>query len=149
MEKIIRILCIQLLLWFQLQPGFAQDTARKILSWEFSSVEKAGGDYLLSLRANIQSGWKLFSTTMRDDLPNSRVLLDSSTTAKIISIEEKGNLQIKKEPLLDTAEIRYFENRAEIMVSVHAFDHQKDIKGVINFMAIKNDSVIGPESVPF
>jgi thiol:disulfide interchange protein len=149
MEKIIRILCVNLILWFQLTPGFAQDTPGKIIRWEFSSGANAGGDYLLTLKANIQRGWKLFSTTMRDDLPNSRVLLDSSTPAKISNIQEKGNLQIRKEPLLDTAEIRYFEKQVEILVTVRSSDHQKDIKGVINFMAIKNDSVIGPESVPF
>ena len=149
MKEIIRILCVNLLIWVLVQPLFAQDTAGKILRWEFSSGNRAGGDYLFTLKATIKNGWKLFSTTMRDDLPNSRVLLDSSTAVKITGIEEKGNLQIRREPLLDTAEIRYFENQVEFHVSVHVFNSQKDIKGSIDFMAIKNDSVVGPESVPF
>jgi hypothetical protein len=149
MNKIVQFLFINLLLLLHLQPLTAQDSAGNILHWEFSASKKSDSDYTLNIRGKIQKGWRLFSTTMRDDLPNSRVELDSSTFAKIKNIEEKGNLQIRKEPVLDLAEIRYFENQVDIQVAIRVVNHQKDIQGQVSFMAIKNDSVIGPQTVPF
>lgn len=149
-------------------PG--KDTAGGIVAWEFSTLTKAGqepGLYTLALHARIQPGWKLYSTTMTDELPNSRVVLDSSVKGKILGIEEKGKPENKKDPLFDNALTRYFEHDAEFLVRVQisgelqaASDKSqaeggkqgaslKDIKGAITFMAIRGDSVVGPEEVPF
>ncbi len=133
-----------------MQAGvFAQDSASGVVHWDFAGSRLKDGHYLLSLKGKIEPGWKLFSTTMTDDLPNSRVLLDSGNAATLTGIEEQGKLEAKKEPLFDNAELKYFENEVDLLVNVDATGQQKDIKGQINFMAIKNDSVVGPESVPF
>src|ERR1700733_1900658 len=108
MRRIVPFLLINLVLLLHLQHLFAQDSAGNILHWEFSSSKNGDSGYILILQGKIQKDWKLFSTTMRDDLPNTRITLDSSAAARIKAIEEKGILQVRKEPLLDNAEIRYF-----------------------------------------
>ena len=119
-----------------------------VVHWEFSGIKKEADKYLLSFKATILPGWKLFSTKMGDELPNSRVYLDSNSPAKITGIEEKGNLLSNKEPLFDGALIKYFEKEAEIQVSVNG-DVQRGIKGFLTFWTILRDSAVGPEMVPF
>ncbi len=128
--------------------GFASDSTYKAVRWEYSGTRQAGQNYALVFKASIDSGWKLFSTTMPDDQPNTRLVLDSGVDAKIGSIMEKGNLLTKKEPLFDNAEIKYFEKNAELLITVMS-SGKSNLKGNVNFMAIRGDEVIGPEPVPF
>ncbi|HMH22894.1 MAG TPA: cytochrome c biogenesis protein CcdA [Puia sp.] len=140
------------------EQGIAQDPATGAVNWEFASMQKDGAQkngngYTLILKARIGSGWKLYSTTMPDSLPYTRVVLDSGTKASILGIEEKGQLQQKKEPLFDNALTRYFEKEASVLVNVQVPAYSgkgpADIKGEVRFMAIRGDSVIGPQDVPF
>ncbi len=130
----------------------AQDTtAQKIIQWKFSASKASPGEFTISLKASIAKGWRLFSTTMKDDDPNTRIRLDSSSQvfANIIKTSEQGNLIVKKEALLGNTEIRYFENDADLKLTIHLNEISKDINGVVAYMAIKGDSVVGPEEVPF
>src|SRR5450631_3399727 len=146
------------------ERSFAQDAAASPVRWEFAGVKNSGNGYTLVLKATIASGWKLYSVTMPDSLPFTRVELDSTTKAKIQGIEEKGKLESKKEPLFNQAETRYFENDVELHVNVQLGaatagsavadgsgqgGRSSNIKGVVRFMAILGDSVIGPLEVPF
>jgi thiol:disulfide interchange protein len=148
MKKIVHLLFLGLL-FLQHSSLFAQDSASNIIQWEFSGSGKPGGIYKLSFKGKIQGGWKLFSTTMKDDLPNTRIVLDSGSMARIIGISESGELQTKKDPLFDNSEIKYFENEVEMLADVRAENFRQDIKGTINFMAIRGNQVIGPESISF
>jgi len=131
----------------------AQDTAKtsKAVSWSFSSGKPAEKTYTLIFKGNIEKGWKLFSTTMKDDEPNTRIRPDSGSLTRIAitGTRETGELKSAKEPLLGDIPIRYFENTAGIEITIQAKDLTKDIKGIVSYMAIKGDSVIGPEEVPF
>jgi len=128
-----------------LQAVRAQDTGA-VVKWTFSAV-KDGGVNTLVLHGKIKDGWHLYSTTMKDDLPNSRVTLDSSARASIDKIEEKGQLDVRKEPLFDNAETRSFEKDVQLLV--HLRPGASDLKGVVTYMAIYKDSVVGPVEVPF
>jgi len=123
-----------------------QDTSAPV-KWEFSAGKDAGGNTLI-LRGKIKDGWHLYSTTMKDDLPNSRVSLDSGASAVIGKIEEKGQPVVKKEPLFDNAETRTFEKEVELVVHLQP-GSASDLKGKVTYMAILKDSVVGPTEVPF
>jgi thiol:disulfide interchange protein len=130
----------------------AQDASgKKIIDWRFSAVTSSSNEYTFSIKAIIGKGWRLFSTTMKDDEPNTRIKLDSSALqfANILNIKEAGDLKFSKESLLGDLQISYFENTAVFYVTVNTKQTKKDITGVIAFMAIKGDSVVGPEEVPF
>lgn len=137
------------LLILSLTTSIAQDsTAPKVVTWEYSAAKKAGDLHNLVFKAKIQEGWKLFSTSMKEDEPNTRIRIDSSSMAALETIEESSNLQQKKEPLFDNMQIRFFEDHATITVSLQQ-KNKKDITGIISFMAIKGEEVVGPEEVPF
>jgi thiol:disulfide interchange protein len=135
--------------------SLAQDSTNAVVKWEFSSSKPGPDNNLLILHGKIRPGWKLYSTTMKDDLPNSRVVLDSTAKVSITHIEERGKLETQKDPLFDNAETRFFENEVElrVLVSLKAGENENasgvNIKGVVNFMAIRGDSVVGPQEVPF
>ena len=127
---------------------FAQETLSPV-KWEYDNRKESSGAYVLQFRAAITPGWKLFSTTMPDDAPNSRIQLDTPTTVTIGPIKETGALQEKPEPLFDGMTIRYYENELLLEVPVASITAGQDIKGSILYMAIRGDEVAGPEEFPF
>ena len=128
----------------------AQDSStRKIADWRFSISKTGNGMYLIDARASIRNRWRLFSTTMPDTLPNSRVVLDSSASA-IEGIVEKGKLLQVKEPVFDNAFVRFFEGETDWQVSVKVPDGAESaLKGSLHFMAMQGSDVEGPDSIPF
>lgn len=145
MKKILTVVVLFFTLFYQ--HSQAQDSTA-VVKWEFSATKGAAGQVTLTLKGKIKEGWRLYSTTMKDDLPNSRVALDSSARASITGIEEKGQLETKKEPLFDNAETRSFEKDVQLLVSTNTTTNS-DIKGTVTYMAIYKDSVVGPVEVPF
>jgi thiol:disulfide interchange protein len=145
------------------------DTSRNAVNWTFSAQKAPDGSYTLILQGKVLDGWRLYSTTMADSLPNSRVALDSTARAKILSIEEKGRLENQQEPLFGNAATRTFRNDVQWLVhiqraasgssAVHPSTGSSagqpgsgptpDLKGTLTFMAIYKDSVVGPVEVPF
>lgn len=123
-----------------------------VAKWQYSAEKKNDQEYLLHFKATIEKGWQLFSTAMGDNDPNTRVILDTATTAAatITDIKEQGKLNSRKEPLLDNLEIRYFEDQVELLVTVKLKDNNlKKLTGHISYMAIKGDEVAGPEESKF
>ncbi|HUB60302.1 MAG TPA: thioredoxin family protein [Puia sp.] len=143
------------------QRAFAQqsDTGQQAVSWEFNVRPGTDGNPVLVLHARIRDGWKLYSTTNPDTLGYSRVTLDSSSHAKITGIEEKGSLQRKKDAIFNGAETSFFTGDAQWLVHVDADSgapgnsggsgNSGDLKGVVTFIAVRNDSVVGPTDIPF
>jgi thiol:disulfide interchange protein DsbD len=126
----------------------AQDSVAPVVAkWEYTAEKKGDKEYLLHLNGTVEKGWKLFSTTMKDDDPNTRVVLDS--TATITSITEEGSLQKQKEPLFDNLEIKYFEDKVSLLVTVKLNGAAKKLEGAVNYMALKGEEVAGPEEVKF
>ncbi|HEY4063510.1 MAG TPA: thioredoxin family protein [Puia sp.] len=124
------------------------DTAHNVVDWSFDATKAPDGGSILVLHGKIREGWRLYSTTMADSLPNSRVSLDSTATAKILGIEEKGKLETGPEPLFSNATTRSFRNDVQWLVHIKP-GSQTDLKGTVTFMAIYKDSVVGPVEVPF
>jgi thiol:disulfide interchange protein DsbD len=127
----------------------ASDSSTNVVKWDYSAVKVGPDSYQLIFHARIAEGWKLFSVTMKDDQPNSRVLVDSNAGLKVLAVSENGQLQKHAEPVFGGAEIRYFTGEAEILVQVKLGSAPKDVTGLVRYMAIKKDSIVGPEDVPF
>ncbi|HEV3411272.1 MAG TPA: cytochrome c biogenesis protein CcdA [Puia sp.] len=134
---------------FSEQRAIAQqgDTAQQAVNWEFRVLNGSDGNPMLVFHARIHDGWKLYSTTNPDTLGYSRVTLDSSSHAKILGIEEKGALQRKKDPIFNGSETNFFTGDAQWLV--HVRPGTGDLKGVVTFIAVRNDNVVGPTDVPF
>ncbi|WP_276485062.1 protein-disulfide reductase DsbD family protein [Paraflavitalea pollutisoli] len=130
---------------------WAQDSIATHVQWQFQALKKANHEYVLTLQATVQPGWRLFSTTAKDDELNTRVVFDSATTANITSqtVSEIGKLQQAKEPLLDNMNIKFFENEATIMATVQVKDGLKKIRGTVTYMVMKGEEIPSPVEAPF
>jgi len=147
MNRIILLLAVCL----GFQQAFAQaDTAKQAVTWDFSTQTGADGKPVLVLHAHILDGWRLYSTTMPDSLPNSRVALDSSVKTTVTGIDEQGSVQNLKEPIFSNAVTKSFSGDARWLIHLQPSSADtKDLKGTVTFMAIYKDSVLGPVEVPF
>jgi thiol:disulfide interchange protein DsbD len=129
----------------------AQDsTSSQVAKWQYTAEKKNDGEYVLHFKGAIDKGWQLFSTTMSDDDPNTRVVLDTASAgAELLGVTENGKLGSRKEPLFDGLQIKYFENEVELLATVKLQPGAKKVAGTVNYMALKGEEVVGPEEVPF
>jgi thiol:disulfide interchange protein DsbD len=137
---------------FSEQHAFAQqaDSSQQAVRWEFSAQRGADGGPVLVFHARIRDGWKLYSTANPDTVGYSRIILDSSTYAKILGVEEKGKVQRQKDALFNGFETEFFTGDANWLVHVQPSSQgPPDLKGTLTFMAVKGDSVIGPIDTAF
>jgi len=130
----------------------AQDTTAtpQVAKWQYTAEKKNDGEYVLHFKGAIDKGWQLFSTTMSDDDPNTRVVLDTASAgAQLLGVKENGKLDSRKEPLFDNLQIKYFENEVELLATVKVKPGANKVAGSVNYMALKGEEVVGPEEVPF
>lgn len=126
----------------------AQDSV-KVVEWTYAGSRQSEGKYLLQLKGEIAAGWKLFSTTAKDDQPNTRVVFDSAFAGHAGAISENGKLQQRPEALFDNEVLPYFENDVILEIPLDGITTGADIKGSIQYMALKGEEVVGPEEATF
>lgn len=128
----------------------AQSVDSSKVKWSFSAIKNSDASYTLKIAGRIEKGWRLFSSTMSDDLPNTRIMIDSSSAsyASINSVKEEGKLVMIREPVLDNATVRYFEDEVNFFVNI-SLREKKDLKGNITFMVYRRNEFSNPETVPF
>jgi thiol:disulfide interchange protein len=127
----------------------SQDTTAA--SWSVTNIKKEGNKDIITIRANIANGWRLFSTRAADDEPNTRFVIDTSSESNytLNAVVEKGKLVEAKEPLFDGLLIRYYENEAEFEVAVQQSSSPGPFQLSVFYMAMKGDQVTSPVEVPF
>ncbi|WP_315820908.1 hypothetical protein [Paraflavitalea speifideaquila] len=106
---------------------------------------------MLSFKGLVTPGWRLFSTTAKDDELNTRIVFDSATTANVTvqSVTENGKLQQLKEPLLDNMEIKFLEQEAEIVVNITMKEGFEKIRGAVTYTIMKGEEIPSPIDAPF
>ncbi|SIO39743.1 protein-disulfide reductase DsbD family protein [Chitinophaga niabensis] len=140
---------LQLMLLPALRAQDADATAKHV-KWTFTSEKIGEGAYTLKFKANIAEGWKLFSPSMGDDDPNTRVILDSisDVRAAITGLGYEGKELKAPEPLLDNQEIKFFEKETVVTLQVKFKGPVNDLKGTINYFILKGEE-INPEETEF
>lgn len=151
MKKLIPVLvCFGLLLVSGI--GMAQDTSRSKVQWMFSVVSSSPTSATISAKATIEKGWGMFSVTMPDSDPNTRISLDSSVNGKITAVREKVSKQAdrisEKNALLDIP-VTYFKDEVELEFDIEGADASKGIKGAITYMLFKGEDFTNPIAEPF
>ncbi|WP_160711431.1 protein-disulfide reductase DsbD family protein [Chitinophaga solisilvae] len=146
MKQLLSFL-IPLFAMFGLQAS-AQEQSPKPVKWQFSVEKKSDKEYILHAKSSIDKGWLLFSTTMGNDDPNTRIALDSSIKGTVGGITEQGKLENRKEPLFDNIDIKYFEQEATFDVAVNADAPLTKLKGTVSYMVLKGEEVL-PEEEKF
>ena len=148
MKNCLRILFLALLTVASVKM-MGQDSSHALnVQWYFSSSKVSNTEFHLIIKGKIEKDWGLFSTSMPDTLPNTRIVLDSGSSVIIKNILEKGKPIEEKNSLLQIP-IKYFKNEVEISADVDINDIKKGIKGAVIFMAFKGDEFTSPAEIPF
>lgn len=126
----------------------AQDSVKPV-KWSFQAIRQADGQYLLQFKGAVAPGWKLFSLTMKDDQPNTRLVFDSAVAGKAGQAVEKGKLVVAPEPLFDNEKLGYFQDAVTIEAPLAGVVAGTEIRGAIQYMALKGEEVVGPEEQQF
>lgn len=126
---------------------FGVNAQSRIVKWEYSAEKKGEQEYILHLKGTVEKGWLIFSTSMKDDEANTRVVVDTAK-ATLISVQEQGTVQTRKEPLLDNADIKYLENNVELLATVKLKSPASKLGGTITAMVLKGEE-INPEEATF
>ncbi|MFT4023161.1 MAG: cytochrome c biogenesis protein CcdA [Flavihumibacter sp.] len=143
-----KLLAALALLVLVVSAGFAQTPETAPVQIGTAVKHQPGGDVLVFV-CTISPGWKMYSVSMPDDQPNSRIVFDSSFTGTAGAIAEKGTVIEKPEPLFDNVVLKSFENKVELEVPVSGLQPGAAIKGHLSYMALKGEAVVGPEELPF
>ncbi len=146
-----KLLGMLALLALAISTGFAQTaggTTDLPVTVSTAVQHRPGGDVLV-FTCSIRPGWRMYSTSMPDDQPNSRIVFDTSFNGKAGTIVEKGAVVEKAEPLFDNAVLKSFENKVEIEMPVSGVQPGTALKGHLAFMALQGEEIVGPEEIPF
>lgn len=151
-DMIRYIYLLLLLVLFSSANVFSQDsTTATHVQWQYNAAKNGAHEYVLTYKATIEPGWRLFSTTAKDDELNTRIVFDSATAANITvqSISENGKLQQLKEPLLDNMEIKFLEQEAEMVVHIKVKEGFEKIRGAATYTIMKGEEIPSPIEAPF
>jgi len=118
----------------------AQDSASHVVKWQYTAEKKNDSEYILHLKGTIDKDWQLFSTTMKDDEPNTRVVIDSAK-AQLTGVQEQGKLETHAEPLLDNATVKTFRQDIELLATVKVKSGVSIIEGTITAMVMKGQEI--------
>ncbi|WP_346317537.1 cytochrome c biogenesis protein CcdA [Chitinophaga sp. YIM B06452] len=149
MKNVLTLIAAMVLLLQPKAQAQEADSIPKHVKWEFKAEKKGEKEFVLHFTAKIDAGWKLFSATMGNDDPNTRIVLDSlsDTRAKITALAEAAAPKTAKEPLLDDMEIKYNENGAEVLATVQFNDSVKDLRGTVTYYILKGEEVLPEETL--
>lgn len=129
-------------------PAQAQEqSATKVIKWEYAAEQKGDQEYVLHFKGAIAKGWFIYSVTMGNDDPNTRIVLDSASAAgtEVVSITEAGKPNSRKEPLLDNLDIKYFENEVELLATVKLKGSLDKVRGTVTAMVQKGEEIVPEE----
>jgi thiol:disulfide interchange protein len=149
MKHLLSFLILALGLW-ALPLQAQEQPASKVIKWQYSAEKKGDQEYVLHFKGAVEKGWILYSTTMGNDDPNTRIVFDtaSAKVLEVVGITEEGKLENRKEALLDNLDIKYFENEVTILVTVKLKSSLDKVRGTITAMVQKGDEIL-PEEDPF
>ena len=145
----------QLLLFIIILSGF--NTGAQILDpvkWEFSSVKVAPDEYELVFKANIEKGWKVYSTDL--NIPEdqigpepTRIIFVSKDGVKLLGGLDVGKVEGPKFDPSFELDLKWYKNPAIIKQRVKLLKENVTIKGRVEFMTCDDTRCLPPDEVPF
>lgn len=127
----------------------AQGGLLEPVKWNISS-RKDGKDYIISFKASIMDGWKLYSQHLEEGgpIPTEFVIEDWAGTEALGVIEEVGKLNEAEEPLFNNMVLRWFKDEVSFEQRVSA-DGKEKVKGFLTFMTCDHKQCLTPTTIDF
>jgi len=121
------------------------------VKWTFSSKKIDASTYELSMTANIEPGWHVYSQTTPDGGPYATVI--SYTKNPLLSVDgatkEVGKLEQKHEELFGV-DVKQFSNKVVFVQTVKLKAKAKTaVNGTIEYMTCNNKQCLPPTTQKF
>src|SRR6187551_1963908 len=129
--------------------GFSQ--VKEPVKWDYSSKKIDESTYEISLTANVDPSWHIYSQTTPDGGPSATVI--SFTKNPMIQLDgpvkEVGKLEQKHEELFGV-DVKQYSNKVVFVQKVKMKAKAKtSITGTIEFMTCNNRECLPPKAQPF
>jgi thiol:disulfide interchange protein DsbD len=129
--------------------GFSQ--VKEPVKWDYSSKRIDESTYEISLTANVDPSWHIYSQTTADGGPSATVI--SFTKNPMIQlagpVKEVGKMEQKHEELFGV-DVKQFSNKVVFIQTVKMKAKAKtSITGIIEFMTCNNRECLPPKAQPF
>lgn len=114
--------------------------------WDISSEKISDSLYYINFRAQIESGWKVYSQHIASGGPNAAEFHFNKSGNYVLlgNVEEIGDLQKHKEPLFDNMVLLYFKDDVTFRQKIRVLSDTAIIRGSYAFQTC-NDSECMPE----
>ncbi len=120
------------------------------ISWDFSQEKIKENVYAVTLSADIESPWYMYSqhTDPAGPVP-TKITFDEQEGVELVrNLEEKGNL-IKEVSELFEVEVLKFKNELNFVQKLRLDDSVKSISGTVLFMTCDGNRCLPPTEVKF
>jgi thiol:disulfide interchange protein DsbD len=132
----------------EVTPEKSADSLKPPFKWIFEIDSYDSVKLNLVATATIDSGWALFSSTMKDDEPNTRLILDSGVKIAAPFIYELSGPTYENNALLGIP-VSYFQRHAVFSISFQIDSLPIFVSGNLTSMAFKGDEFTNPIPTPF
>ncbi|MFM2146113.1 MAG: hypothetical protein RL732_949, partial [Bacteroidota bacterium] len=127
----------------------AQPERDSIVNWSFQAHVISDGTIDLEATGVIAAGWGVFSSSMPEDLPNSRILLDTPGVNEATVKISDGIAALKENNSLLGTDISYFRDRIVLRARFTLPDDANSFKGQVRYMAFRGETFTDALSVSF
>ncbi|NNC83025.1 MAG: hypothetical protein HKN79_05565 [Flavobacteriales bacterium] len=124
------------------------------VDWTFSAAPVEGSDsqYDITLRAEIDEHWHLYSQNLESDfgpVPTTFTFADSSGGFTLIGETQEGEPLVSYDPNFDM-DLSYFEGTADFVQRIEMDESNSGfVEGMLTFMVCDDSKCLPPEDIPF
>ena len=128
---------------------YAQSQILAPVSWSYGSKKTSATESILYLKANITSGWHIYSQNIpKGDRIKTIITFSPSKSYRLIGQTLEPKPISKYEDVL-SMNISYFEKLAVFQQKIKISDKNPVIKGSIEYMVCNDHTCLPKETVPF
>jgi thiol:disulfide interchange protein DsbD len=121
------------------------------VSWSSSSEALGNDEFLLTVTADLDPGWSLYSQHTGDDgpVPTTFYWTEGDHFSRIGDTEEKGKKKAGYDPLFDTEVIKFTAGPVVFTQRVKVADYGQPIAVAVEFMVCDDTQCLPPTEEPF
>ena len=115
----------------------------KAVTWS-TSIEHTEEFTLLTVHADIEPGWHLYSQNLADGGPiPTSFLLDTSSSFTAVGVWEEGEPHVEFDPNFDM-DLAYFSESADFTIKLQPHEEDFSIAGELEFMVCNDEMCLPP-----
>lgn len=121
------------------------------VSWSSSSEALGNDEFLLTVTADLDPGWSLYSQHTGDDgpVPTTFYWTEGDHFTRLGDTEEKGKKKAGYDPLFDTEVIKFTQGPVVFTQRVKVSDYGQPIAVAVEFMVCDDVQCLPPTEEPF